>query len=165
MKVQQTQTKIQDLQTAKQTVTKWKDEGHSIVFTNGCFDLLHLGHIDYLEKAAFLGDKLVVGINTDNSVSTNKGSLRPVTDEVSRSRIIAGLEFVDLVILFEEDTPYNLIAAILPDILVKGNDWLAENIIGADLVQDNGGKIQTIELVKGYSTSNIINKIQSSVKT
>lgn len=131
-----------------------------VVFTNGCFDLLHLGHVDYLEKAANKADKLVVGLNTDDSVRNIKGSQRPITDETSRSRIIAALEFVNLVVFFDEDTPKKLIETLKPTILVKGSDYLAENIVGADFVIENGGRVETIDLVAGYSTSSIIEKIK-----
>lgn len=143
-----------------QRVSTWKAEGLQVVFTNGCFDILHLGHIDYLEKARHLGDKLVIGVNTDSSVKRLKGPLRPLNDEYSRTRILAALAFTDAVTLFDEDTPYALIGELKPDILVKGNDYLAENIVGADIVIANGGKVETISLVEGYSTSNIIDKIK-----
>jgi D-glycero-beta-D-manno-heptose 1-phosphate adenylyltransferase len=116
---------------------EWRKNG-KIVFTNGCFDILHLGHVDYLEKARALGDKLIVGLNTDS------------------------LEFVDAVILFEEDTPFDLISYLKPDILVKGDDYTIEKIIGSDIVLKNGGSVKTVPLVKGYSTSNIISKIKNT---
>ena len=141
-------------------VGAWKAQGHKIVFTNGCFDLLHLGHVDYLEKARNLGDKMVVGLNTDASVQGNKGTDRPITDEVSRARVLAALQFVDAVILFDEDTPYLLICQVQPDILVKGKDYAVKDIVGADFVMNQGGKVETIELVSGYSTSGIVNKIK-----
>ena len=156
-----TSNKILDRQQAAVVINNWKSEGKKIVFTNGCFDIVHLGHVDYLEKAHNLGDKLVLGLNTDESVSRIKGPSRPIVDENSRSRVMAALEFVDLVVFFNEETPYELISALLPDILVKGNDYLAENIVGADIVKKNGGKVETIELVQGYSTSNIIKRIKS----
>ena len=138
---------------------EWKKEG-KIVFTNGCFDLLHLGHVDYLEKAKNLGEKLVVGLNSDASVQRLKGSSRPITDENSRSRVMAALEFVDAVILFDEDTPLELIQFIKPDILVKGNDYSIETIVGADVVLKSGGSVETVPLVNGYSTTNVIQKIK-----
>lgn len=143
-------------------LTDWKKEGKSIVFTNGCFDILHLGHVDYLEKASELGDKLVIGLNTDSSVRKLKGPERPVNDEITRSRILAALQFVDAVILFEEDTPLDLIRQVKPDILVKGDDYTVQTIVGADIVIENGGAVKTIPLVKGYSTSNVISKIKSN---
>lgn len=142
-------------------ISLWKKEGKKIVFTNGCFDIVHLGHIDYLQKARNLGDKLVVGVNSDSSVSRLKGSARPVTDEWARQRMMASFEFVDSVTLFDEDTPFRLISNILPEILVKGNDYSIENIVGADIVLQNGGSVETIELVQGYSTSAIIEKIRN----
>ena len=156
-----TKDKIVDLQRAKEIRNTWSHQGLEVVFTNGCFDIIHLGHIDYLEKAREKGSKLIVAVNSDQSVKKLKGDFRPVTDEKSRLRLIAALSFVDLVIPFEEDTPYDLIKALMPDILVKGNDYLAENIVGADIVSKNGGRVETIELVSGYSTTSIIDKIRS----
>lgn len=160
--MQKTNKKILSAEKASEQVRDWKNAGEIVVFTNGCFDILHLGHIDYLENARSLGDRLVVGVNTDNSVKRIKGNNRPVMDENSRVRVLAALEFVDTVILFDEETPYELINALKPDILVKGNDYLAENIVGADIVKKNGGKVVTLELVEGYSTSGIIEKIQKN---
>src|SRR3982751_4284638 len=145
--------KIKNLDQAKFVVAEWKSAGKKIVFTNGCFDLLHLGHVDYLEKARALGDKLVLGLNTDDSVSRFKGPYRPIQDENSRAHILASLQFIDLVVFFNEDTPLSLISTLLPHILVKGSDYLAENIVGADVVKKNGGVVKTIEFVPGYSTS------------
>ena len=156
--------KIFSLQDLIPQVQAWKQAGKRLVFTNGCFDILHLGHVDYLEKARALGDKLVVGLNTDASVSRLKGPSRPLQDEMSRARIMASLLFTDAVVLFEEDTPYELIKSVLPDILVKGDDYAAENIVGYDLVINNGGQVKTIELVKGYSTSNVVAKIIDQLK-
>ncbi len=144
-------------------VAAWKQQGQRIVFTNGCFDILHLGHVDYLEKARFLGDKLVVGVNTDASVSRLKGPARPLQDEMSRARIMASLLFTDIVVLFDEETPYELIKTVKPDILVKGDDYTIENIVGHDIVLENGGEVKTIQLVKGYSTSGIVNKIKQQL--
>lgn len=132
-----------------------------IVFTNGVFDLLHLGHIDYLSKAKDLGDILIIGVNTDESAKRlGKGNNRPITDEISRSTIIASLAFVDAVVLFNEDTPYELIKTIQPDILVKGADYKPDEIVGYDVVTAKGGKIETIEFLSGYSTTSIENKIK-----
>jgi D-glycero-beta-D-manno-heptose 1-phosphate adenylyltransferase len=155
-----TQNKIVSTVKAIEMVKKWKAEGEKIVFTNGCFDILHLGHVDYLEKAAALGTKMVVGLNTDESVSCIKPG-RPIQDNISRSRIIASLTFVDLVVFFGEQTPLNLISAILPHILVKGDDYTIETIVGSDIVIKNGGEVKTIQLVNGYSTTNIVNKIKN----
>jgi rfaE bifunctional protein nucleotidyltransferase chain/domain len=140
---------------------EWRKKG-KIVFTNGCFDILHLGHVDYLEKAKALGYKMIVGLNTDSSVKKIKGPNRPVNDDLARARVMASLEFVDAVILFEEDTPFDLISYLKPDILVKGDDYTIEKIIGADIVLKNGGSVETVPLVKGYSTSNIISKIKNT---
>lgn len=154
--------KIKSLDQAKKQVADWQKSGLRVVFTNGCFDILHLGHVDYLEKARNLGSRLVVGLNTDNSVGRFKGLNRPLQDQQSRARVLAALSFVDLVVLFDEDTPKNLISELLPDILVKGSDYLAENIVGADVVQQNGGVVKTIDFVPGYSTSRVIEKIKTT---
>jgi D-glycero-beta-D-manno-heptose 1-phosphate adenylyltransferase len=155
-----TADKILDKFQVRQYAQQLKEVGKKIVFTNGCFDIMHLGHIDYLEKARNLGDFLVVGINTDKSVARLKGHGRPVTNEYSRARMMASLQFVDAVVLFEEDTPYDLILTILPDILVKGDDYSGKNIVGADIVLAHGGMVETIKFVEGYSTTSIIEKIK-----
>ena len=154
--------KIKNRSEAKATVAEWKNAGNSIVFTNGCFDILHYGHVDYLEKARAMGDKLVVGLNSDASVSRFKGTDRPIQDQNSRARILASLQFVDLVVLFDEDTPKDLISALIPNVLVKGSDYLAENIVGAEVVKKTGGEVKTIDFVPGYSTSRIIEKIKKN---
>lgn len=138
----------------------WSEENKKIVFTNGCFDLLHRGHIEYLAKAADFGDVLVIGLNTDQSVSRLKGPHRPIQDEISRAHIMAALEFVDLVVYFDEETPYELIQMIQPDVLVKGADYKAEDIVGYDVVSAKGGKVTTIDFLEGYSTSGIVQKIR-----
>lgn len=155
-----TKLKIATLPEVQALTRKWKSESLQIVFTNGCFDILHLGHIDYLEKARNLGDRLIVGINDDASVRKLKGTDRPINDLLARSRMLAALTFVDAVVSFSEDTPLNLISAIIPDVLVKGKDYDIENIVGADIVMQNGGRVETIELVEGYSTSAIIQKVK-----
>ena len=137
----------------------WRFQGKKIVFTNGCFDILHLGHIDYLSAASELGDLLIIGLNTDLSVSKIKGENRPIQDEVSRAFVLASLGFVDAVVFFGEDTPYNLIKIIQPDILVKGADYRPEDIVGYDIVKNKGGEIVTIEFLEGYSTTAIEKKI------
>lgn len=147
-----------DILGGKIAIMKFQDK--KIVFTNGCFDILHLGHIDYLSKARDQGDILIVGVNTDDSVRRLKGNGRPLTDEVSRSMIIASLHFVDAVILFDEDTPYELIKFIQPDILVKGKDYKPEEVVGYDIVTKKGGEVVTIDLVEGYSTTAIEEKIK-----
>jgi rfaE bifunctional protein nucleotidyltransferase chain/domain len=134
-----------------------------IVFTNGVFDLMHLGHVDYLGKAKDCGDILIVGMNSDSSVKMlNKGDTRPLQDQVSRSMVLASLAFVDYVVIFDEETPYELIKAVQPDILVKGADYKVEQIAGHDIVLGRGGEVKLIELVEGYSTSAIERKIKNS---
>ncbi|MFT6035970.1 MAG: rfaE bifunctional protein nucleotidyltransferase chain/domain, partial [Marivirga sp.] len=142
-------------------VASWKKTGTKTVFTNGCFDILHLGHIDYLEKAAEMGDKLIVAINTDTSVKKLKGASRPINNEIARARLLAALAFVDAVTFFSEDTPIKLITRLLPDVLIKGSDYEIGNIVGADIVLQNGGSVETIALVEGYSTSQIIKQIKA----
>ena len=137
---------------------QWKKENKKIVFTNGCFDLVHRGHLDYLAKAAALGDKLIVGLNTDNSVKRLKGNARPIVDEYSRAFLLASLCFIDAVMLFDEDTPYNIIQAIQPDVLVKGADYQTDAIVGADIVKKKGGNIITLDFLPDFSTSSIIEK-------
>jgi len=154
-----TKDKIVNLSTASELVNTWKSDGEKIVFTNGCFDIVHLGHIDYLEKASLLGSKMVLGLNTDASVQRLKSVSRPVIDQVSRSRLMAALEFIDLVIFFDNDTPLELIKTLMPDVLVKGNDCQIKDIVGSKEVLENGGSVETVELVQGYSTSSIIDKI------
>jgi rfaE bifunctional protein nucleotidyltransferase chain/domain len=154
-------SKILPLPEATQQINKWKLQGESIVFTNGCFDIVHIGHVDYLEKARNLGSKLVLGLNTDYSIRRIKGEKRPIVEQNARARVMAALQFVDMVLFFDEDTPLRLIQTIKPDILVKGNDYSIENIIGADFVISSGGRVETIPLVEGFSTSNIIEKIKT----
>lgn len=141
----------------------WRANNYKIVFTNGCFDLLHRGHVDYLTKARDLGDKLFLGLNTDASVSKLKGEHRPIQDEQSRMHIMASLQCVDAVILFDEETPYELIKSVQPDILVKGADYKPENIVGYDIVTAKGGEVITIEFLEGYSTTSIEKKIKGIV--
>ncbi|WP_080058161.1 D-glycero-beta-D-manno-heptose 1-phosphate adenylyltransferase [Spirosoma aerolatum] len=157
-----TESKILTREEAIRQADQWRAEGQQIVFTNGCFDIVHLGHIDYLEKARSLGDKLILGLNTDASVSCIKGPLRPVVNEYARARLMAALEFVDAVTLFGEDTPLQLIEAVKPDVLVKGNDYSVATIVGADFVLGHGGRVETIELVPGYSTTKLIERIKQS---
>ena len=158
--VKSIEKKIVDLPSLIRQVNQWKFLQKKIVFTNGCFDILHLGHVDYLEKARGLGDKLVLGLNTDDSISRFKGPDRPIQDENSRAHILASLQFIDLVVFFNEDTPLDLISALQPDVLVKGSDYLAENIVGADVVKRSGGVVKTIDFVPGYSTTRIVEKIK-----
>lgn len=139
----------------------WRFKQFSIVFTNGCFDIIHAGHIDYLEKAANLGDQLIIGINTDASIKMLKGNLRPIQSEEARTRILAAMEFVSAVILFNEPTPLALIKLIQPDMLVKGSDYTREAIVGQAEVSAWGGIVQTIPLLEGYSTTTIIEQIKN----
>lgn len=153
--------KVLDKQSLNSRLVYWKQLEKKIVFTNGVFDLLHLGHIDYLGKAKDNGDILIVGVNSDASAKRlGKGTNRPITDEKSRSMIIAALEFVDAVILFDEDTPLELIKIVQPDVLVKGSDYKTEDIVGYDVVTAKGGIIRTIEFLPGYSTTAIEKKIK-----
>jgi len=144
-----------------QRIRSWKSENKTIVFTNGCFDILHRGHIHYLAKAAELADIFIIGLNTDASVRKLKGPNRPLQDEESRAEILAALQFVDYVIFFDEETPYNLISKVQPNILVKGSEYKPEDIVGYDIVTNNGGKVLTIDMMKGYSTSTIIQKLKN----
>jgi D-glycero-beta-D-manno-heptose 1-phosphate adenylyltransferase len=155
--------KISDLPKLQAAIASWKSEGKKVVFTNGVFDLLHIGHITYMAKAAELGDKLIIGVNSDSSVKRIKGEDRPVNDQNSRAALLAALFFVDAIVVFEEDTPLNLITALMPDILVKGADYLVENIVGAKEVIANGGEVKTINFVEGYSSTSIIQKIRKQI--
>jgi rfaE bifunctional protein nucleotidyltransferase chain/domain len=140
-----------------------KKTGKGVVFTNGCFDILHRGHVDYLSKARALGDILIVGVNTDASVKRLKGANRPIVQEDDRAAVLAALAVVDYVCLFDEDTPYELIRALVPDILVKGADWSVGDIVGKDVVEAAGGAVHTIEFLPNRSTTNIIQKIVQTV--
>ena len=151
--------KVSDLPQLTQKVENWKAAKQKIVFTNGCFDLLHAGHVTYLEAAKKHGDKLILGLNTDRSVSAIKGPTRPVVNENDRARVLAALESVDAVILFDEDTPITLINSIKPDVIAKGSDYTADQVVGGKEVESWGGEIALIDLVAGRSTSNIIEKL------
>ncbi len=152
--------KILDRKTLSVNLAIWKFKQKKVVFTNGCFDILHLGHIDYLSKAKDLGDVLVIGLNTDLSVQRLKGKNRPVVNEGARAMLLASLLFVDAVVLFDEDTPYELIKSVQPNILVKGSDYKEEDIVGYDIVKSIGGHIKTIDFLEGYSTTSIIEKLK-----
>ena len=154
--------KICDLPQLLARVRQWRANGECIVFTNGCFDLLHAGHVVYLEQAAKLGDRLVVGLNTDRSVRALKGPNRPVIHEQDRARVLAALEAVDAVVLFNEDTPLSLIEAIRPDVLVKGSDYTEDQVVGGKEVKSWGGRVALIDVVPGRSTSNILRKLGSA---
>jgi len=151
--------KIKSLSEIKKIVQNFKKQGKKIVFTNGCFDLLHYGHVKYLESAKKKGDILIVGLNSDNSVRKIKGKNRPIINENDRARIIAALESVDYVVLFNEETPLKLIKLIKPDILVKGGDWKKSEIVGKDFVISYGGSVKILKYIKNHSTSNLIKKI------
>jgi rfaE bifunctional protein nucleotidyltransferase chain/domain len=159
-KIQAVAHKILGGPEAQQQVRLWQDQGLEIVFTNGCFDLLHFGHLHYLAEARQLGDKLVIGINSAASVQRLKGSHRPINDEQTRLYTLAALAFVDLVVSFPEDTPAELIRSLEPDILVKGGDYAISDIVGADTVMAKGGQVKTLDFVPGYSTSSIEAKIR-----
>lgn len=164
------QEKICDLKKAKQKVNMWKAKAFPVVFTNGCFDILHKGHLTYLAEAANLGKRMIIGVNSDASVrSLGKGDNRPINSELDRAFLLAGLGIVDAVVIFDDHTPKNLIEELIPDILVKGGDY-DENIsdpsdpkyiVGREIVLENGGNVNTIPTVTGYSTTNTISKINS----
>jgi D-glycero-beta-D-manno-heptose 1-phosphate adenylyltransferase len=151
--------KIISVQHLPSKLSYWRFLGKKVVFTNGCFDIVHLGHIDYLSKAADLGDVLLVGLNTDQSVKRIKGSGRPINDESARAKLLASMFFVSGVVMFDEDTPYELISVVKPDVLVKGSDYKAEDIVGYDIVTKHGGKVITLDFLPGYSTTAIVKKL------
>jgi len=151
--------KIQTISSSKELIQDLKSLGHKIVFTNGCFDILHLGHVTYLEHAKTKGDFIIVGLNSDASVKRLKGPKRPIKDEETRASILAALSSVDMVIVFEEDTPIDLISAVVPAVLVKGGDYSKKDIVGADFVKDHGGSVEIIPFLEGYSSTDLINKI------
>lgn len=151
---------VTNAQDFKAIRAKIKSENKKLVFTNGCFDILHKGHISYLNEAKNLGDTLIIGVNSDASVKKLKGDDRPVTNEQDRMFALDNLKAVDYVILFTEDTPFNLIKEIQPDVLVKGGDWKAQDIVGSDIVLNNGGEVKSLNFVNGYSTSSILEKIR-----
>jgi rfaE bifunctional protein nucleotidyltransferase chain/domain len=151
---------LRDWELLPKMLKVWEFKKQKIVFTNGCFDIIHRGHIELLSKASDLGNKLIVGLNTDSSVQRLKGAGRPVQDETSRAMIMAGFEFVDLVILFPQDTPLELISIVKPNILVKGGDYKAEEIVGYEIVNNNKGQVIIINFVEGYSTTSIVNKMK-----
>ncbi len=151
--------KIQTREALAETAKAWRAAGEKVVFTNGCFDLLHYGHLHYLAEARDLGDRLVVGLNSGASVQRLKGNTRPINDEATRAHLMAALEVVDAVCFFDEDTPLELIEAIGPDVLVKGGDWAPAQIIGSDFVLAAGGSVRSLPFIDGYSTTNIERKI------
>jgi D-beta-D-heptose 7-phosphate kinase/D-beta-D-heptose 1-phosphate adenosyltransferase len=153
--------KIKDLKPLVELVSKHKNEGKKIVLTNGCYDILHVGHIHCFQESKRLGDILIVAVNSDRSVGTLKGPSRPIVPEEERAELIAAMESVDYVTIFDQEDPLEVIAAVKPDILVKGGDWSIETIVGREIVESNGGKVTTLPLVPGISTSGIIGKIVS----
>jgi rfaE bifunctional protein nucleotidyltransferase chain/domain len=153
--------KLKSIDELKTIVAEAKAKGKVVVFTNGCFDLLHRGHVHLLREAKTLGDLLIVAINSDTSVKAIKGPARPILPETDRVELIAAMEMVDYVVLFEEPDPYNIIAALRPKVLVKGGDWTSEEIIGADIVSRDGGKVVVVPYLKGFSTTEIIEKARS----
>lgn len=154
------QKKIPNPQELEQLLAYWQFRDLKIVFTNGCFDIIHRGHVDYLAKAADLGNVLIIGLNTDASTRRLKGPDRPINDEYARAMVLASMSFVTAIVLFDEDTPYELIRKIQPDILVKGADYKPEDIVGYDIVTGKGGKVETLGYLPGYSTSLIEKKIR-----
>lgn len=156
------QNKILNKDNLEEWVAECRAKGSKIVFSNGCFDILHRGHVEYLAKAANFGDEMLIGLNTDASVKRLKGPSRPINDEFARAIVLAGLEFVSAVVLFDEDTPYNLIKAVQPDVLVKGSDYKPEDIVGYDIVTAKGGRVETIDFVDGYSTTRTIEKSRNA---
>ena len=153
-------SKLKNLAAIKKIAAGLRRKGKKIVFTNGCFDIIHYGHIKYLEKCKKLGDVLVVGLNSDSSVRKIKGKNRPVTGEKERAAILASLEFVDYVTIFSERTPAKLISNVTPDVLAKGGDWAKNEIVGAAYVKKNGGRVATVPFVKGYSTTRILQRLK-----
>lgn len=152
-------SKIVDLEQLEKLVYMWRFKGFDIVFTNGCFDLLHRGHIHLLANAADVNEKLIVGLNSDASVTRLKGANRPILDEESRKLLLASMALVDAVIIFEEDTPAKVIETIKPDVIVKGSDYKEFEIVGADVVSQNNGKVRIVNLLDGYGTTKIEEKI------
>ncbi|MGH7826978.1 MAG: D-glycero-beta-D-manno-heptose 1-phosphate adenylyltransferase [Candidatus Binatia bacterium] len=154
-------SKLKTLDELKTITANARSNGQKIVFTNGCFDILHRGHVHMLRESKSLGDLLIVAVNSDRSVKTIKGSGRPVLPEADRAELIGAMEMVDCVVLFDEKDPYRLIEALRPDVLAKGGDWIPGKIIGSDIVQNSGGKVVVIPYLKGFSTTEIIEKIRS----
>ena len=153
-------SKILDKERLLVKLTGWKEENKKIVFTNGCFDLIHLGHIEVIARSADLGDILIIGVNTDNSIKRLKGKNRPIVEEISRAKQLAALEFVDAVVLFDQDTPIDLIKMINPNMITKGGDYNTDQVIGNDIVTQNDGEVVIIPLTQGYSTTSILEKIK-----
>ena len=155
------QSKIYTLDQLIDKVSNWKDQNKKIVFTNGCFDLIHLGHVEVLARSSDLGDRLIVAINSDESIIKIKGTNRPIIEEESRVKQIAALDFVDAVILFNQDTPINIISSITPNVITKGGDYKISDVVGYEIVQENNGEVVIIPLTQGYSTTSILDKIKN----
>ncbi|MBT3418481.1 MAG: D-glycero-beta-D-manno-heptose 1-phosphate adenylyltransferase [Flavobacteriales bacterium] len=153
-------SKIFALSDLKIQSDKWKQDGDKIVFTNGCFDLVHRGHVEVLANTADLGDRLIIGLNSDVSIQKIKGKNRPIIDENSRAILLASLQFVDAIVLFSEDTPKQLIETIVPNVLAKGGDYKVEEIAGHEVVLQNGGEVILVPFIDGFSTTNIVDKIK-----
>ena len=136
-----------------------RKKGKKVVFTNGCFDILHVGHVRYLKEAKGYGDILIVAVNSDSSVKTIKGDKRPIVSQSERAEVVAALEMVDYVTMFDEDTPYNVIKKLQPDVLIKGGDWTIDRIVGRDIVEARGGKVIAIPFIKGASTTGIVERV------
>lgn len=164
LKIEIIRSKIISGDALNKVLNIWRFQDKKIVFTNGCFDLLHYGHIEYLAKAKDLGDILIIGLNSDSSVKRLKGNTRPLQEENSRAMILASLSCVDAVVLFDEDTPYNLISMVRPHVLVKGSDYQPEQIVGFEIVRSYNGEVKTIDFVPGFSTSAIEEKIRLQKK-
>ena len=160
-KLNKLKAKIFNIKDLSKIINEWRLNGDKIVFTNGCFDLIHLGHLEILARSADLGDKLIVGINSDESIKKIKGNSRPIIEEDSRAKQLAAIEFIDAVILFNEDTPYNLINLLKPDVLTKGGDYKKNDIIGNELINKEQGEVVIIPLTQGYSTTSILEKIKN----
>ena len=154
--------KIYSLEELKAQVDSWKKSGEKVVFTNGCFDILHRGHVEVLARTADLGNRLIIGLNSDQSIQILKGENRPIENEDSRAILLASLSFVDAVVLFSEETPLNLISTLKPDVLAKGGDYEIETIVGHKIVQNNGGEVVLVPFIDGYSSTTIIDKIKNS---
>lgn len=155
-------SKIYSLSDLKIQSDKWKENGEKIVFTNGCFDLVHRGHIEVLANTADLGDKLIIGLNSDSSIKELKGENRPIMDEISRSILLASLQFVDAIVFFSEETPYKLIETLIPDVLAKGGDYKVTEIAGNGVVLENGGEVILFPFIDGVSSTKIVEKIKQS---
>ena len=160
-KLNKLKAKIFNIKDLSKIINEWRLNGDKIVFTNGCFDLIHLGHLEILARSADLGDKLIVGINSDESIKKIKGNSRPIIEEDSRAKQLAAIEFIDAVILFNEDTPYNLINILKPDVLTKGGDYKKNDIVGNQLINKEQGEVVIIPLTQGYSTTSILEKIKN----